>query len=128
MRRALCRAGSKQRGAVCQKLTVPPEGEDEWKWNTKKRQAERSLLRGGYPRPTRGYPSKDAKRLIPELVCPCGCGIAQRDYCEHENCEEATLYLTFPCGAEGFLRMLDQGEWDFDVEPAESHKKPFRCN
>lgn len=74
------------------------------------------------------HPNEDVHRLLPELTCPCGCGPASANYCEHGNCEEATLYLTFPCGAEGQLRMFEQGDWDIDIEPAEFHKEPFRCN
>lgn len=67
-------------------------------------------------------------RIIPNLACPCGCGIASSHYSEHGNCEEATLYLAFPCGAEGQLRIFDLGDWDLDVEPQDGHQKPFRCN
>lgn len=82
---------------------------------------------GVYPPPHAYHPADDAPRIISELVCPCGCGIASSYFCEHGNCEGATLYLTFPCGAVGELRMLDQGLWDLDVEPHEAHQKPFRC-
>ena len=86
------------------------------------------FIEGRLSRPYAWYPREDASRLFGELMCPCdACGVAIAHYCEHGNCQEATLYLTFPCGAEGLLHMFEQGEWDFDVEPAEFHKKPFRC-
>lgn len=57
---------------------------------------------GRYDPPYAWHPANDAPRIIPDLVCPCGCGIARSYYYEHGNCEGATFYLTFSCGAEGY--------------------------
>ena len=66
-------------------------------------------------------PSELGQKLLNRIKsdCPCGCGNSEKICLDYGNCVEARFFLSYICGAEGVLRIWDDGiyvEWDLDVE------------